>query len=288
MGLPRSNRKPVLLVVEPDGVLSAVAKLSVSPLSRRLITNEAAALGRLATSGLAHVTVPRVLFAGDWAGAALLVQSALPEPVSETSDASRRRERAAVEISRLGGIEQQRLDDSAFLGALEARIALLPEGDRELVSRAVARLREAVPEVRFPVGSWHGDWTPWNTASDEAGGLLVWDWERFGRGVPAGFDALHYSAQSCAGRSGGPAAALAATRADLDRLLSPFGVAAEAQLAVFGLYLLELLVRYTEDGQAQVASGRRWVTALTESLEGLLTHILTGTAFQSMQPGEAS
>ena len=275
VGLPRANRKPVLLVVEPDGVLSAVAKLSVSPLSHRLIANEAAALVRCAAAPSAHVTAARVLFEGEWAGAALLVQSALPEPAAEPSDAARRRELAAVEISRIGGIEQHRLGSSAFVEALEARIALLPDGDRALVSRAVARLREALPDVVFPVGSWHGDWTPWNAAASRSGGMLVWDWERFSPGVPAGFDALHYIAQARARTAGDPAAGLEAARAHLDTALSPFDVSADARLAVFALYLMEILVRYTEDGQARMAGGRRWVQALTAAVEGLLTDIVS-------------
>ena len=40
-------------------------------------------------------------------------------------------------------------------------------------------------------GAWHGDWTPWNMAL--AGDrVLLWDWERFETGVPAGLDPLHY------------------------------------------------------------------------------------------------
>jgi hypothetical protein len=269
VGLPRGNRKPVLLVIEPDGSLSAVAKLGVSPLSSKLIRNESAALHRLAASPLEHVIAPRVLFAGDWAGGPLLVQSALPESRPEPGDASKRRERAAVEISRIGGVEVQRMETSPVLDVLDARIAQLPEGvERDISARTLMRLRDAAAEVEFPVGSWHGDWTPWNHAPAPSQGLLVWDWERFSSGIPAGFDALHYSGQ--AGLPGGPAARLAVTRGGLDSLLGPFGVAAGAQEPVFALYLVELLVRYTEDAQARMAHGRRWVDALTGCLESLL------------------
>ena len=54
-----------------------------------------------------------------------------------------------------------------------------------------AALESRPARRRLAFGAWHGDWTPWNMAST-AGGLLVWDWERFATGVPVGFDALHY------------------------------------------------------------------------------------------------
>ncbi len=274
VGLPRGNRKPVLLVCEPDGALCAVAKLGVSALSSRLIRNEAAALSRLAATPPDHVTAPRVLFSGEWAGAALLVQSALPEFGPAPSDSAQRREVAAVEISRIGGLEVQRVATSPVLDLLDQRVAALPDGiERELAGRTLARLRLAVPDVEFPVGSWHGDWTPWNLAPAASDGVLVWDWERFSSGVPAGYDALHYSGQARATSLGGPAQSLAVTRAELGSLLGPFGVAAEARQPVFALYLVELLVRYTEDSQARMAHGRRWVDALAGCLEGLLADI---------------
>jgi hypothetical protein len=285
VGLPRGNRKPVLLVIEPDGALSAVAKLGVSQLSGRLILNESAALAKLAAASLTHVTAPRLLFAGEWAGAPLLVQSALPEFGPAADDAAKRRELAAVEISRIGGLDLHRIETSPVLDLLDQRVAALAEGEeRKLAARSLGRLRDCVPEVEFPVGSWHGDWTPWNLAPAATGGLLVWDWERFSSGVPAGYDALHYSGQVGSGIHGGPSGALAVTRAELDALLGPFGVSAEATQPVFVLYLVELLVRYTEDGQARMAIGRSWVDALAECLEALLADI----AVLSSEQGKAS
>ncbi len=271
VGLPRGNRKPVLLVIEPDGALSAVAKLGVSPLSGKLIVNESAALRQLAAAPLEHVVVPRVLFSGDWAGCPLLVQSALPELGPVPADADARRVRAAVEISRIGGVELHRIETSPVLDVLGGRIAQLPQGEeRHIAERALARLRDAAGDVEFPVGSWHGDWTRWNQAPAPAQGLLVWDWERFCSGVPLGYDALHYSGQVGAGLPGGALAGLGVTREALPSLLAPFGVSTRAQEPVFVLYLVELLVRYTEDAQTRMTYGRLWVDALTATLETLL------------------
>jgi hypothetical protein len=274
VGLPRGNRKPVLLVCDPDGTLLAVAKLGVSALSSRLIRNESAALTRLTASPLESVTTPSVLFAGDWGTVPMLVQSALPEFGSQPSDLAQRRERAAVEISRIGGVELHRLAASPVLDLLDQRIAVLTDSpERDLAARTLSRLRDSAPDVELPVGSWHGDWTPWNVAPSAERGMLVWDWERFASGVPCGYDALHYSGQVGQMGSGGPEGALADTRGDLAALLTPFGVTTEALQPVFGLYMVELLVRYTEDAQARMTIGRRWVDALSGCLESLLADL---------------
>ena len=86
-------------------------------------------------------------------------------------------------------------------------------------------------------------------------GLLVWDWERFGRPVPAGFDGLHYRLQSAVVRrhQPPPAAAAECVRAAAGAL-APFGIAAaEARLTAL-LYLTDLSVRYLADRQAEAGA----------------------------------
>jgi hypothetical protein len=266
VGIPRRNRKPVLLVLEPDGALIAVGKLAVSPLTSTLVRNEAAALRRVGEAGVAGMIVPSVLFAGEWSGHELLVQSALPRLRRPPSDAERQRDEGAARISAIGGLRHVRLRVSGVLEQLAQRGSLLPAGrEQALVATSLEELRAKAGTVEIPVGSWHGDWAPWNHGAT-TNGLLVWDWERFASGVPAGYDALHCAAQAFAARHGDPQAALADVHARLDPLLRPFGVVPFAQLSVFALYLIEILVRYTEDSQAEAESGRRWVDALVSQL----------------------
>lgn len=98
-------------------------------------------------------------------------------------------------------------------------------------------------------GAWHGDWTPWNMASTGQG-LLVWDWERFTRDVPVGFDALHYWLQTeVVPARGEPRAAAAGCIDRAPELLAPFGTGqAEARLTAI-LYLADLATRYLTDRQ---------------------------------------
>ena len=62
------------------------------------------------------------------------------------------------------------------------------------LANAADQLVASAGHVELTFGAWHGDWTPWNMATT-ATTVLVWDWERFGTGVPVGYDALHFDFQ---------------------------------------------------------------------------------------------
>ena len=63
------------------------------------------------------------------------------------------------------------------------------------------RLAEQHAEQPVVVASWHGDWVPWNMTRD-GDQVLLWDWEHYEDDVLAGFDHLHYLAQTRRMRDG--------------------------------------------------------------------------------------
>ncbi len=105
-------------------------------------------------------------------------------------------------------------------------------------------------------------------------GLLVWDWERFTRDVPVGFDALHYwlQAEVVPGR-GEPRAAASGCIDRAPELLAPFGGGpAEARLTAI-LYLADLATRYLADRQgaagAKLGQPGAWlIPAITAAAAG--------------------
>src|ERR1039457_3973583 len=248
LGAARANRKPVLQLLTARGEPAGFAKISVNPLTRDLIRSERAALDALATENLAGLTVPRVLHYGQWQGRDVLVMTALPVWRRRKSLRPGQLAAAMDELAAVGGRSRGPLVGSGYLDRLRSRLEKAPAGpDGAVLGTAIDALAPAAGRTPISFGAWHGDWTGWNMACT-AEGLLVWDWERFTRSVPIGFDALHYRLQSAVVRRRQPPAAAAAECVPTaPSVLTPFGVpAAEARLVAI-LYLTELSARYLAD-----------------------------------------
>lgn len=266
----RANRKPILHALTPRGRAAAFVKVGDNAATRALIADEAAALEHLADRPLPGVEVPRVLHHGEWNGMTLLVLSPLP-----TSARGRRpREEAPVAAMRalagVDGLARERLAGSAFWEAVRGTPAAL--GDPARADRLGAVIKEIEARhgaLDLEFGAWHGDWTPWNMAWHR-GVLRLWDWERFERRVPLGFDLVHYRLQERTRRPG--PSPYARRPGDAPAVLAPLGLSAAAAEATLDLYLLALCCRYQRAG-----TGPRG-EAVRAQADGLLAMLAEHTA----------
>ncbi|MFD3688085.1 aminoglycoside phosphotransferase [Nocardiopsis sp. NPDC058631] len=275
VGPPRANRKPVLLLLTPSGRTIGYAKVAVNDLTSRLVRAEARALRHLAASFLRDVTVPRLLYEGEWNGHPLLVQEALP--VGDQTDRPTRHQllRCVTQIAGVARVRERRLSDSPYRGSLEERIVAL--GARPEAAPLRAALRR-LPDVRVPFGAWHGDLTRWNIAST-ARRAFVWDWERLCLDAPAGFDALHYDLNECvqAGVHPGVHRWLdSGSRLLRDPLVAETGLRPHTVSTVMALYLIDLATRYLHDRQAEsggrLAAVDDWLLPALEGLQDRAAH----------------
>nr|WP_218909125.1 aminoglycoside phosphotransferase family protein [Nocardiopsis sinuspersici] len=275
VGPPRANRKPVLLLLTPGGRTIGYAKVAVNDLTSRLVRSETRALRHLADSRLRDVTVPRLLYEGEWNGHPLLVQEALP--VGDQTDRPTRRQllRCVTQIVGLARVRRRRLSDSPYRRTLEERILRL--GARPEASPLRAALRR-LPDVHIPFGAWHGDLTRWNIAST-ARRAFVWDWERLAMDAPAGFDALHYDLNECvqAGVHPGVHRWLeSGSRLLRDPLMSETGVRSHTVSTVMALYLIDLATRYLHDRQDEsgghLAAVDDWLLPALDGLQERAAH----------------
>ncbi len=283
LGPPRANRKPVLQVVTLDGQLVAYAKLGVSPLTDALVTAEGEALARLGTAILGDVRVPEVLHAGTWQGHPLLVQAALPVRRSSGSDVGGRITRAMVFVAgtgRTAGRQPVAVADLPWWDRTHDVVRRLPVAGPAAELASAGDLLAAFAGRRLPVGAWHGDWNPGNCAVVRDR-VLVWDWERYETGVPAGFDALHLCLQSAIGSGADPSAAAGRMMAEAAGLLAPFGVAPADARLVGMLYLWGLGARYAKDDQAAAGAA---VGRLETWLLPILHEALSAESAASVQP----
>jgi len=275
LGPPRANRKPVLQLLAPDGRQLGFAKVGLDELTRRLVATEAAALRRLASAGLHGLVIPRAVHSGQWNDLELLIQSPLPIQGRRTRLEGGALDAAMSAVADVGQVGPIRVVDSDFWSALCARVARLPDGPAAArLAAIVADLYGVASEDALRMGSWHGDWTPWNMAALPAG-LAVWDWERFATGVPIGFDPLHFALQSeLVVSRRDPADAVVSLVDGAPARLRCLDVDHRAATVTALCYLTEIATRYTEDGQADAGArlGRvvDWLLpVLSARVEGL-------------------
>ena len=278
VGPPRANRKPVLLLLTPGGRTIGYAKVAINELTGRLVRAETRALRHLAERPMRDVTVPRLLYDGEWNGQPLLVQEALP--VGDQTDRPTRRQllRCVTQIVSLAPIRERRLSVSPYRRSLDERIAKL--GSRPEVAPLRAALHR-LPDVPLPFGAWHGDLTRWNIAGT-ARRAFVWDWERLAMDAPAGFDALHYNLNECvqAGVHPGVHRWLdSGSRLLRDPLMAEIGLRPHTVSTVMALYLIDLATRYLHDRQAEsgghLAAVDDWLLPALEGLQERAAHEAT-------------
>jgi hypothetical protein len=254
-GRPRTNRKPVLQVIDRDGTTVAWAKVGWNDLTRGLVAHEADVLERLSRSTPAGITVPGViarLSVGD-------LDVVLTRPL-ETRRRVAGSTVAPAAVVRVGAdvapAATGPLLDSAWWGDRRDRV------DAEAAA-AVSNVLDGVSGVTC---GWHGDLSPWNWW--RAGGrICVVDWERATGPVPLGIDVLHGPFLVGVLRDRRDAASALRVAAVAARpVLAELGITAGEEVrAVAAAYATELLVRFGDDER----KGGRGPVAARE-LQGVL------------------
>jgi len=256
----RANRKPVLQVLDPRARPVAFVKVGTNALTRALVRAEERSLDSV-QGCLATTAVPGVIASTDWGELSLLALSPLPLARRSASAPPERVTVAALEIMRVGGSRVLPLRDADYWTRLRERIAGLEDARGAMLLSAWQRLDELAGLVEVEIGAWHGDWAPWNMAWVD-GELLVWDFERFERGVPVGFDLVHADLQTRILDPSRSAEALILDRLEhAPALLRAAGVSTTTSYVVFTAYLLEIGCRWLGDRQGEAGG---WNTELDD------------------------
>lgn len=204
LGTARANRKPVLQVFDSRGRDIAFVKIGGTSETDALVTTEAAALERLAGADLpSELDVPRLLHLGKWEGSSVLAMSVLGTSFLQRPS---RQFDIPVQLMRrfhasFADGERALTESPLWERLVSAQAALSSAEVRESLGEALAALHRAGSERPVSLGSWHGDWTPWNM-SRRRGRIQLWDWERFETGVPLGLDRCHYGVNVVTRRDG--------------------------------------------------------------------------------------
>lgn len=262
LGPPRANRKPVLQLFDGEGRTFAFAKLGSTSLTADLVTNEAAALQFLDRHRTSTFKAPRLLHVGTWGGMPVIVQEALDQ-AQTSGDSPSPPFTVMAEIAGLNGFR----DEGPACGTV---LDALPDGGTTSLPYIAPfeRLRSVLGAAPpSPVGSWHGDFAPWNLAT-AASVTHVWDWERFSTSAPVGSDAAHYRMQLALRAGVSPPVAWDAACSDVGAVLKASAREPEHAPVVTGTYLLAVCRRYLHDadGRPPPQLGRRltWLAQVAE------------------------
>ncbi|HIV56384.1 MAG TPA: hypothetical protein H9902_00370 [Candidatus Stackebrandtia faecavium] len=273
IGPARTNRKPVLQVLNSTADTIAFAKLGANWLTHELVANEIAALRELAPTSLLHVQFPRILHAGAWNGHNLLVQEALPGWRRPQRLDYVRLATAMNELATCRGTKIAAVGESPYAAQLHGKLALLHDRTNAgsvTLTEAARKLLELHSHHLVQFGAWHGDWSPWNMSMQEDT-VLLWDFERFASNVPVGFDALHYALQDDVVTHGTGADTAVATLLDeAPHILDPFNVPYDIARTIASFYLVDLAIRYLSD---RAVGGTGLDAASRTLLPALLHHI---------------
>jgi hypothetical protein len=238
---PTRNRKPSFAVIDMTGRILALAKLSASCLSRRLVRHEANILGALAEMPGGPVSAPKLLFAGDVDGHYLAVQSPLSgSPALSQFTAAHGRFLAAL----MRGSPKPAAD-TEMLQALPRRIADLPALGPDLAA-ALDEIAPILETTTVPPTIVHGDFVPWNLRQHD-GDIAAFDWEYAQLdGLPL-IDETHFRLQvgyHLENWTPGRASQFLKQSA----AVSPLGLSFAQAHALQAVYLLDQLARLLSEG----------------------------------------
>jgi hypothetical protein len=260
---PTPARKPVLQVLDRSGEVLAYAKVGWHPVSDANVRAEAAILRAVEAAGI-EVAAPVPIAELERGGHPILVTAPMPDAIRRFRlDEGPPPATATRSIASLAGLREEPLAGGEVARVLRGRL----EAVRGALGGAVGSTAEALDGLlagldgsseAVPVGTWHGDWSPWNLGR-HGGRVWAWDWEYARAGVPLGLDVVHYGFQVAFIAERRPLAdAVGRARGLAGDLLAELGLGPAARDAVGAAHLAEVTLRYLESLAEGVAPPERF------------------------------
>ncbi|RMF59466.1 MAG: hypothetical protein D6748_06325 [Calditrichaeota bacterium] len=195
LGTPKSERKPILQIMSPNGKVLGYVKLGWNDVTNRLVSNEIKALQMMAEQRLPF-QVPRLLYAGQWGEQFLCIQT---PPSEKTKGAHWNLDkrylsglRSLSQINRL----DNRLRESVFWQNIMERRKLIKNSYwRHAIDVGIQEVQTSLilNGQKVPFHFCHGDFAPWNVAIiDKDDTVFLFDWEYAQWEAPAGYDLYHW------------------------------------------------------------------------------------------------
>jgi hypothetical protein len=268
LGIDRPTRKPVLQIFDSETRrIQAYVKVGWTPLSARLVKNEADSLQSLdaLASDFTIVAFPRVLTYSDDHSTPMLATEPLPVPTAvsvwhRASDRVRKSDviRALREMANVDPKCTKPLGETVFWASLIHRIReaahVAVEQNVDALDTARAFVASRFSDLSVQEGLTHGDWARYNMISFN-GQLLVWDWERSSLSAIVGLDAAHFDLHDALRRHRRAQQAVQYVLSDDGTVLRAVERSSRRRQALLLLKLMEMCCRFEEARQPSVKTG---------------------------------
>jgi len=191
---PGRNCKATVQIMSPDGEVLGFLKIPLTDGAARRTRHEASALRRLAGFPALRPYVPEVLFAGDWNGAYVLMQTSLPGRPAGCRFSLPHRKFLGILHSAVRTVRSGE-DLVAATDSRWRKLAREVDGDwLEAGERALDQAAERLGAALVPCGISHGDFAPWNLRV-HGDRLRAFDWESAKWDAPIHWDRFHFETQ---------------------------------------------------------------------------------------------
>ena len=258
-GTPSVHRKITMQLTCGSRILG-YCKLSESNDIKELFVKESGMLSWLADKGITDI--PGALYCGTLrCGMHIFVQSTV-----KTNASAIIHEWNGLHETFLAHLHErtkQRVlfEDSDYyktLLALEEHIEWLPDNvDKELITGAVATIRQEYCGREMEFSAYHGDFTPWNMFK-ENGRLFVFDFEYSAKSCPPSLDRYHFFTQTALFEKKWGVGEITAFMASEEGTWIDKGI--------YRLYLIEIISRFTTRENKKVQGAEKELFTIWSNL----------------------
>jgi hypothetical protein len=168
---PARNRKASAAILDLNGHINGFAKISASPLARKLLEHEASFLSVLAANNAVCDSVPRLIGSGNIDQRYVMVQAPVTGGAASL-DLTPAHHRF---LSALSSGPTKPATATAMVSSFSHRVAALGSSASKL-AEPVRQVQASLVGCLVPTTSVHGDFTPWNIRQTRDQ-LCCYDWE---------------------------------------------------------------------------------------------------------------
>ena len=191
---PGRNCKATIQIMSRGGEILGFLKIPLTDEAARRTRHEASALRRLAGIPGFQSCVPEVLFAGDWNGTYVLLQTPLAGRPAGCRFSFRHR-RFLRKLHAAGRSARSGEDLVAVTDSRWRKLAGGVDGDWvKAGEQALGQAADRLAATLVPCGISHGDFAPWNLRV-HGESLRVFDWESAKWNEPTHWDWFHFEIQ---------------------------------------------------------------------------------------------